>query len=46
MITLIVARARDGAIGRAGTMPWHLPEDLAHFRRETTGAAVIMGART
>jgi dihydrofolate reductase len=46
MLTLIVARARNGAIGRAGTIPWHAPEDLAFFQRETTGAAVIMGRKT
>lgn len=46
MITLIVARARDGAIGKDGTIPWRAPEDLAFFQRETTGGAVIMGRRT
>lgn len=35
-----------GVIGRAGTMPWHLPEDLAHFKTTTLGAPVIMGRRT
>ena len=43
---MIWAQARDGAIGRAGDMPWHLPEDLAHFKRSTLGAPVIMGRRT
>ncbi len=46
MLTLIVARARNGAIGRANTIPWHAPEDLAAFQRETTGGALIMGRRT
>lgn len=46
MLTLIVARARGGAIGRAGTIPWHAPEDLALFARETTGGVVIMGRKT
>lgn len=46
MITLIVARARNGAIGRDGTMPWHLPEDLKFFQRETMGGALIMGRHT
>ncbi|SFE42340.1 dihydrofolate reductase [Roseivivax sediminis] len=46
MITLIVARARNGAIGRDGTMPWHLPEDLAFFKTATKGGALIMGSRT
>lgn len=45
-IGLIWAEARGGAIGRGGTMPWHLPEDLAHFKRVTLGAPVIMGRRT
>lgn len=45
-IGMIWAEARGGAIGRGGVMPWHLPEDLAHFRRETTGAPVVMGRRT
>lgn len=46
MLTLIVARARNGAIGKAGEIPWHAPEDLAAFQRETTGGALIMGRRT
>lgn len=43
---LIWAEASGGVIGKAGTMPWHLPEDLAHFKRTTLGAPVIMGRRT
>lgn len=43
---LIWAEARGGVIGKGGTMPWHLPEDLAHFKRTTLGAPVIMGRRT
>lgn len=43
---LIFARARNGAIGKNGTMPWHLPEDLAHFKRVTLGHPVIMGRKT
>ena len=46
MITLIVARDRNGAIGRDGDIPWHLPGDLAMFQRETTGGALIMGRAT
>jgi dihydrofolate reductase len=46
MLTLVVARARGGAIGRDNTIPWHAPEDLAAFQRETTGGALIMGRRT
>ncbi len=40
---MIWAQARDRVIGLDGDIPWHLPEDLAHFRRETRGHAVIMG---
>ncbi len=46
MITLIAARARNGAIGKDGDIPWHIPEDLALFKRETLGGALIMGRRT
>lgn len=46
MISLIVARDRNGAIGRDGDIPWHVPEDLKFFQRETTGGAVIMGRKT
>lgn len=42
----IWAQAHGGAIGRDGAMPWHLPEDLAHFKRSTLGDPVIMGRRT
>ena len=45
-ITLVVARARNGAIGANGGLPWHLPEDLKHFRALTMGHAIIMGRRT
>lgn len=44
--SLIVARARNGTIGRGNAMPWHLPADLAHFKRTTLGHPVIMGRRT
>jgi dihydrofolate reductase len=43
---LIFARSRDGVIGRDGGLPWHLPEDLAHFKRCTLGCPVIMGRKT
>lgn len=45
-IGLVWAEARGGVIGRDGGMPWHVPEDLAHFRELTTGHPVIMGRRT
>ncbi|TFB72648.1 dihydrofolate reductase [Cryobacterium glaciale] len=43
---LIWAQTVNGVIGADGVMPWHLPEDLAHFRAVTQGGAVIMGRRT
>lgn len=45
-INLIYARAANGVIGKDGTMPWHLPEDLAHFKAVTLGCPVIMGRKT
>ncbi|MFO1278036.1 MAG: dihydrofolate reductase [Burkholderiaceae bacterium] len=45
-IHLIFARASNGVIGRDGRLPWHLPEDLAHFKRTTLGCPVIMGRKT
>ncbi|MPV38493.1 dihydrofolate reductase [Georgenia subflava] len=43
---MIWAQAHDRVIGADGAMPWRLPEDLAHFRRTTTGTAVVMGRTT
>ncbi|MFV0425921.1 MAG: dihydrofolate reductase [Beutenbergiaceae bacterium] len=40
---MIWAQSRNGVIGRDGGLPWHLPEDLAHFRATTRGDAVIHG---
>jgi dihydrofolate reductase len=45
-INLIYARAANGVIGKDGVMPWHLPEDLAHFKQLTLGCPVIMGRKT
>jgi dihydrofolate reductase len=45
-IVLVVARARNGVIGKDGTLPWHIPADLKHFKRVTTGTPMIMGRRT
>ena len=42
----IWAQTVDGIIGRNGTMPWHVPEDLNHFKEITAGKPVIMGRRT
>lgn len=46
MIQLVVARARNGVIGRDGTLPWHLPEDLKRFKKLTLGTAMVMGRKT
>ena len=45
-LNLIYARAANGVIGKDNAMPWHLPEDLAHFKRHTQGWPVIMGRKT
>lgn len=45
-VTIVVARARNGVIGRDGGLPWRLREDLKHFKRVTTGSAMVMGRRT
>ena len=45
-IFLIYARAANGAIGREGRLPWHLPADLAHFKALTMGCPMIMGRKT
>ncbi len=45
-LNLIYARARNGVIGQQGLLPWHLPEDLVHFKRTTLGCPVIMGRKT
>jgi dihydrofolate reductase len=45
-ITLVLARARNGVIGRDGRLPWHLPADLKRFKALTTGSVMIMGRKT
>jgi dihydrofolate reductase len=45
-LTLVVARADNGVIGRDGGLPWHLPADLKHFKALTLGKPVVMGRRT
>jgi len=45
-INLIYARAANGVIGNNNAMPWHLPEDLAHFKCLTQGWPVVMGRKT
>src|SRR5690242_19382274 len=45
-ITLIVARAQNGVIGREGKLPWHIPADLKRFKALTMGSVMVMGRRT
>ncbi|MFG0835415.1 type 3 dihydrofolate reductase [Aeromonas bivalvium] len=45
-ISMIAAMARDRVIGLDNQMPWHLPADLAHFKRVTLGKPVLMGRKT
>lgn len=45
-LALIAAVADNGVIGRDNALPWHLPGDLAHFKRVTLGKPVVMGRRT
>ena len=45
-LIVIAAVADNGVIGRGNSLPWHLPEDLAHFRTVTMGHPVVMGRRT
>jgi dihydrofolate reductase len=45
-LELIVAVARNGVIGRDNALPWHLPKDLAFFKRVTMGHPILMGRRT
>lgn len=42
----IVAMTADRVIGRDGTLPWHLPDDLAFFKKTTSGHAIVMGRKT
>src|SRR5688572_7162142 len=45
-LELVAAIARNGVIGRNGQLPWHLPDDLRHFKALTLGHPVLMGRRT
>jgi dihydrofolate reductase len=45
-ITLVVARAQNGVIGRGGGLPWHIPADLKRFKAITMGTAMVMGRKT
>jgi dihydrofolate reductase len=46
MIILIAAVAKNGVIGKDNALPWHLPEDMKHFKALTNGHAVLMGRKT
>ena len=45
-ITIVVARAQNGVIGRGGKLPWHIPADLKRFKALTMGSVMVMGRRT
>ena len=45
-VTIVVARASNGVIGRDGRLPWHISADLKRFKRLTIGTAMIMGRKT
>ncbi len=46
ILSLVVARADNGVIGRDQGLPWHLPADLKHFKALTLGKPIVMGRRT
>lgn len=46
LLTAVVAVAENNVIGRDGGLPWHLPDDLKHFKAMTLGRPVLMGRRT
>lgn len=46
MLSLIVAIAENGVIGRNNALPWHISEDLRYFKQVTSGKTVIMGRKT
>lgn len=46
LVSIAVAMDRRGTIGRDGGLPWHIPEDLRHFRHLTLGKPIVMGRRT
>ncbi len=45
-ITVLAAVGANLVVGRGGEMPWHLPEDLAHFKATTMGHTLVMGRKT
>ena len=46
MLSIIVAKAKNNIIGKNNKIIWHLPEDLKHFKKLTTGHTIIMGRKT
>ena len=46
MLSMIYARSENGCIGKNGKIPWHLPDDFAHFKHTTMGKPIIMGRKT
>ncbi|QQE77228.1 dihydrofolate reductase [Alicyclobacillus sp. SO9] len=46
MISILLAKSRNGVIGKNNGMPWHIPEDLRYFKKLTTGKNIVMGRRT
>lgn len=46
MISMVVAISENNCIGKEGTLPWHIPEDLKHFKEKTMGKVMIMGRKT
>jgi|SRR6478735_5464369 len=45
-VTVIVARSRNGVIGKDNDLPWHLPADLKYFKQVTMGHHILMGRKT
>ena len=45
-VTIVVARAENGVIGKDGGLPWHIPDDLKRFKALTMGTSMVMGRKT
>ena len=46
MLSMIYARSLNHCIGKSGQIPWHLPDEFAHFKQTTLGCPIIMGRKT